>query len=64
MIVEPNRRSAIALALAHVDRGDVVVVAGKGHETTQQFADRTEHFDDREIVEREMRHLARERMNQ
>lgn len=48
--VEPDRRVAIAAALASSRAGDVVVVAGKGHETTQQLADRTERFDDREVV--------------
>ncbi|MBW4029843.1 MAG: UDP-N-acetylmuramoyl-L-alanyl-D-glutamate--2,6-diaminopimelate ligase [Acidobacteria bacterium] len=47
---ETDRRAAIARALASARPGDVVVVAGKGHETTQTFADRVEDFDDREVV--------------
>jgi UDP-N-acetylmuramoyl-L-alanyl-D-glutamate--2,6-diaminopimelate ligase len=48
--VELDRRRAIIDAIAAARHGDVVVVAGKGHETTQQFADRSVHFDDREVV--------------
>jgi UDP-N-acetylmuramoyl-L-alanyl-D-glutamate--2,6-diaminopimelate ligase len=52
--VEIDRRSAIAAAL-HVARpGDTVLVAGKGHEDYQIFADRTIHFDDREVVREEL----------
>jgi UDP-N-acetylmuramoyl-L-alanyl-D-glutamate--2,6-diaminopimelate ligase len=45
-----DRRAAIARALDAARPGDVVVVAGKGHETTQSFADRVVAFDDREVV--------------
>ena len=47
---DPDRASAILTALAMADRGDVVVIAGKGHERTQEFADRTVEFDDRAVV--------------
>ncbi|CAN5118584.1 UDP-N-acetylmuramoyl-L-alanyl-D-glutamate--2,6-diaminopimelate ligase [soil metagenome] len=50
VMVEPDRRAGIAAALAGARPGDVVVVAGKGHETYQQFADRTVAFDDRAVV--------------
>ncbi len=43
-----DRRQAIGEAIAAARAGDVVVIAGKGHENDQIFADRTIHFDDRE----------------
>ena len=45
---EPDRRTAIREVFRHAQPGDVVVIAGKGHETYQVLADRTIHFDDRE----------------
>jgi UDP-N-acetylmuramyl-tripeptide synthetase len=46
-----DRREAIERALRMAEPGDVVVIAGKGHEHYQIFKDRTIHFDDREVVE-------------
>ena len=46
----PDRRTAIATALSLAQERDVVVIAGKGHETYQIFKDTTIHFDDREIA--------------
>jgi len=46
----PNRAEAIDHALQKARESDVVVIAGKGHETGQQFADRTIPFDDREVA--------------
>jgi UDP-N-acetylmuramyl tripeptide synthase len=46
VVVEPDRRSAIRRALDAADRGDVVVIAGKGHETYQEIAGRRLPFDD------------------
>ena len=51
VIVEPDRRAAIELALARAAAGDVIVVAGKGHETTQTIGDQVIPFDDRSVVE-------------
>jgi UDP-N-acetylmuramoyl-L-alanyl-D-glutamate--2,6-diaminopimelate ligase len=48
--VEPDRRAAIAGALAAARGGDVVLIAGKGHETTQTIGDRVLPFDDREVA--------------
>jgi UDP-N-acetylmuramoyl-L-alanyl-D-glutamate--2,6-diaminopimelate ligase len=47
---EPDRRAAIALALAEAAPGDVVLIAGKGHETTQTIGDRMLPFDDRAVA--------------
>ena len=46
----PDRRQAIAHALASAQPGDVVCVAGKGHETTQEIAGQFHPFDDRIVV--------------
>ena len=48
----PDRRQAIAAAIAAAQPGDVVLVAGKGHETYQIIGTETVHFDDREEVSR------------
>ena len=48
--VEPDRRAAIEGAIAEARQGDLVLVAGKGHEREQVFADRTVEFDDREVA--------------
>ena len=47
---EADRREAIAWALKSAQPGDVVVIAGKGHETSQTLADRVIAFDDRTVV--------------
>ena len=48
--LEPDRRAAIRLAIHAARQGDTVLIAGKGHETYQILADRTIHFDDREVA--------------
>ncbi|HKI22048.1 MAG TPA: UDP-N-acetylmuramoyl-L-alanyl-D-glutamate--2,6-diaminopimelate ligase [Gaiellaceae bacterium] len=55
--VEPDRRAAIAKAVGLAREGDVVVIAGKGHEQGQEFADRKLPFDDREVAREALRRL-------
>ena len=45
-----RRREAIGYALAAARPGDCLIIAGKGHETTQEFADTVVPFDDRQVV--------------
>lgn len=52
--VEVDRQSAIASAIRSARAGDAVLIAGKGHEDYQIFADRTIHFDDREVARKEV----------
>jgi UDP-N-acetylmuramoyl-L-alanyl-D-glutamate--2,6-diaminopimelate ligase len=56
--VEPDRETAIVAALERAEEGDVVVIAGKGHEQGQEFADRMIPFDDREVARDALRRLA------
>jgi UDP-N-acetylmuramoyl-L-alanyl-D-glutamate--2,6-diaminopimelate ligase len=49
-IIEPDRATAIARALNEAREGDVVILAGKGHETYQVLKDRTIPFDDRAVA--------------
>ncbi|MBI4535035.1 MAG: UDP-N-acetylmuramoyl-L-alanyl-D-glutamate--2,6-diaminopimelate ligase, partial [Ignavibacteriae bacterium] len=48
---EPDRRKAIVQGLQLAKEGDIILVAGKGHETYQVFGNERVHFDDREEVE-------------
>jgi UDP-N-acetylmuramoyl-L-alanyl-D-glutamate--2,6-diaminopimelate ligase len=49
-VAEPDRAKAILIAIERAQSGDVVLLAGKGHETYQILKDRTIHFDDRETA--------------
>ncbi len=61
VVVEVDRRRAIATALERARGRDVVLIAGKGHEVGQQFADHTVEFDDR-VVAAELLAAARDRV--
>lgn len=56
-LAEVDREAAIRKALQLAKGGDVVVLAGKGHETYQVLKDRTIHFDDREAAQQVLREL-------
>jgi UDP-N-acetylmuramoyl-L-alanyl-D-glutamate--2,6-diaminopimelate ligase len=55
IVVEPDRAAAIELAVGRARRGDVVIVAGKGHEQGQYVAGEVLAFDDREVVREALR---------
>ncbi len=55
--VEPDRRAAIELALDGAREGDVVVIAGKGHEQGQEVAGEIRPFDDRQVAREVLRRL-------
>jgi len=48
--IDPDRRSAIARAIELAEEGDVVVIAGKGHEQGQEVGGVVHPFDDREVA--------------
>ncbi len=48
--VEPDREKAIAIAVDMAVKGDIIVIAGKGHEDYQIIGKTKHHFDDREVV--------------
>jgi UDP-N-acetylmuramoyl-L-alanyl-D-glutamate--2,6-diaminopimelate ligase len=54
----PDRAEAIAAAVHASLSGDIILIAGKGHETTQQFADHTIDFDDRKHASKALRDRA------
>jgi UDP-N-acetylmuramoyl-L-alanyl-D-glutamate--2,6-diaminopimelate ligase len=54
-LIEADREKAIRLAIEEARAGDIVLLAGKGHEDYQVFADRTTRFDDREEARKALR---------
>jgi UDP-N-acetylmuramoyl-L-alanyl-D-glutamate--2,6-diaminopimelate ligase len=58
-IVEPDRAAAIDVAIRAAKRGDIVLIAGKGHEKVQVLRDRTVPFDDVAVASGVLRELAR-----
>jgi UDP-N-acetylmuramoyl-L-alanyl-D-glutamate--2,6-diaminopimelate ligase len=58
LIVEPDRAAAIAQAVSVAAAGDVIVVAGKGHETGQYIAGNVLPFDDRQVTAAALRQAA------
>ena len=56
-VIEPDRRAAIAYAVAQARPGDAVVVAGKGHESGQEVGGVVLSFDDREVLRAAVRGL-------
>ncbi|MFI0349649.1 UDP-N-acetylmuramoyl-L-alanyl-D-glutamate--2,6-diaminopimelate ligase [Actinomadura sp. 9N407] len=58
LVIEPDRAAAIGLAIERARRGDVIVVAGKGHEQGQYVAGEVFPFDDREVVREALRRRA------
>lgn len=59
-LMEPDRAKAIRAAIREARPGDIVILAGKGHETYQMLKDRVIHFDDREMARDVLRELGHE----
>jgi UDP-N-acetylmuramoyl-L-alanyl-D-glutamate--2,6-diaminopimelate ligase len=59
--IDPDRRGAIRRAIGLAEAGDVVVIAGKGHEQGQEVAGVVHPFDDREVAREALAALVRER---
>lgn len=56
-VIEPDRKKAIEYALKNAQPGDLVMIAGKGHEDYQLVGDRVLHFDDREVAREILREI-------
>ncbi len=54
----PDRREAIHRAVSKAEKGDVIIIAGKGHETYQIIGSDKFHFDDREVAKEALQALA------
>ncbi|MBO0715340.1 MAG: hypothetical protein J2P59_11335, partial [Acidimicrobiales bacterium] len=57
LVVEADRAAAIARSVGAARPGDVVVVAGKGHERHQEMATRSIEFDDRQVAREAIKRL-------
>ncbi|MBM3745588.1 MAG: UDP-N-acetylmuramoyl-L-alanyl-D-glutamate--2,6-diaminopimelate ligase, partial [Acidobacteria bacterium] len=62
-LVEPDRESAIRRAIGEAAAGDIVIIAGKGHETYQVLQHGTIPFDDREVARTILREFGYGRSN-
>ncbi|HET6514689.1 MAG TPA: UDP-N-acetylmuramoyl-L-alanyl-D-glutamate--2,6-diaminopimelate ligase [Thermodesulfovibrionales bacterium] len=51
----PDRREAITMAVERAGRGDIVIIAGKGHEEYQEIGEKRHRFSDREVVSEAIR---------
>ncbi len=60
-IVEPDRAAAIAAAIGQAREGDLVLIAGKGHEKVQKFGDGEIPFDDRAVANGELEKMKSEK---
>lgn len=49
-VVIPNRKEAIRYCIEHAQPGDIIVLAGKGHEDYQETRGVKRHFDEREVI--------------
>ena len=58
--IEPARQKAIEHAVKNAAANDIVVIAGKGHETTQMIGDETLPFDDAAVARLALRLLSQE----
>jgi UDP-N-acetylmuramoyl-L-alanyl-D-glutamate--2,6-diaminopimelate ligase len=56
-IVEPDRAAAIGIAMRAARAGDIVLLAGKGHEKVQILRDGTIPFDDVLVAEKDLREM-------
>lgn len=56
-VLEPERRKGIATALGEANAGDIVLIAGKGHEKTQTTREGVFPFDDFEVSREELNKL-------
>lgn len=55
--VEPDRKEAIRLAVREARDGDLLLIAGKGHEEYQEMGGKKQDFSDREVLQETIRHL-------